>query len=46
MWRVAIFSQLQTERTRYLDTSELKQLRATQAAACVVTGGGIFENQL
>jgi hypothetical protein len=56
--RVAIFSQLQIERCRYLDTWELPKAwwfgmcgRATRAvhngaAACVAAGGGIFENQL
>ena len=54
----AIFSQLQTRRTRYLDTGWYLRragkggvLRATRAvhswaAACVAAGGGIFENQL
>ena len=50
-----MFSQLQTDRSRYLDTGVVAKAcgerRATRAvhnrvAAYVAAGGGIFENQL
>ena len=50
-----MFSQLQTERSRYPDTGgvakacgEMCSTRAVhnRVAACVAVGGGIFENQL
>ena len=51
----SLFGQLQTERSRYLDTGGVHmacgERRATRTvhnrvAACVAAGGGIFENQL
>jgi hypothetical protein len=53
-WQAAIFSQLQTERSRYLETWEVPKAWwamcyrtvHNRAAACVAAGGNTFENQL